>query len=192
MSASASPSDKSRLRGVFTRKEQVARFLRAIKERDVGRSVVITGILLPDLEACREAGVRPRTINYSLGIWGKKEKLPDETTLSISTMRGHHMISPKFAKHVMDQVEKSRMTPEEEAHRLATFCCCGIFNPCAAPTSSGRTRKRKKGKTMASYKIGILNGDDIGLEIVPVTVEVLKAALARHEAPRSPLSSMAP
>ncbi len=33
---------------------------------------------------------------------------------------------------------------------------------------------------MASYKIGILDGDDIGLEIVPVAVEVLKAAVKKY------------
>ena len=33
---------------------------------------------------------------------------------------------------------------------------------------------------MAYYKIGILNGDDIGLEIVPVAVEVLKTAVKRY------------
>ncbi|MBS6952135.1 MAG: isocitrate/isopropylmalate dehydrogenase family protein [Enterocloster asparagiformis] len=33
---------------------------------------------------------------------------------------------------------------------------------------------------MASYRIGVLNGDDIGHEIVPVTVEVIKAAVKRH------------
>lgn len=30
------------------------------------------------------------------------------------------------------------------------------------------------------YRIGILNGDDIGLEIVPVTVDVIKAAVKRY------------
>lgn len=34
---------------------------------------------------------------------------------------------------------------------------------------------------MAHYRIGILNGDDIGLEIVPVAVDVLKAGVARHK-----------
>lgn len=34
---------------------------------------------------------------------------------------------------------------------------------------------------MAKYRIGILNGDDIGLEIVPVAVDVLKAGLARRK-----------
>ncbi|MDF1592486.1 MAG: isocitrate/isopropylmalate family dehydrogenase [Desulfobacterales bacterium] len=33
---------------------------------------------------------------------------------------------------------------------------------------------------MSQYRIGILKGDDIGLEIVPVAVEVLKAAVARY------------
>ena len=46
-------SDKSRLRGVFTRNEQVERFLRGIKAREVGQSVVITGLLPVVLEACR-------------------------------------------------------------------------------------------------------------------------------------------
>jgi len=30
---------------------------------------------------------------------------------------------------------------------------------------------------MANYKIGILNGDDIGLEVVPEAVKVLKEAV---------------
>ncbi len=33
---------------------------------------------------------------------------------------------------------------------------------------------------MASYRLGVLKGDDIGLEVVPVAVQVLKAALERH------------
>ena len=33
---------------------------------------------------------------------------------------------------------------------------------------------------MASYRIGILNGDDIGLEIVPVAVNILKTAVQRY------------
>ena len=37
-----------------------------------------------------------------------------------------------------------------------------------------------KGETMAKYRIGILNGDDIGLEIVPVAVDVVKAAVKRY------------
>lgn len=121
-------SDKSRIRGVFTRRDQVVRFLKRIKEKDLGQSVVITGVLSEVLPACEEAGVTPHSINYSLGVWGKKEKLPDDLTLSITTMCGHHMIPPKFVKHIMEQVEKGRMTPEKGAKRLSDFCYCGIFN----------------------------------------------------------------
>jgi 3-isopropylmalate dehydrogenase len=33
---------------------------------------------------------------------------------------------------------------------------------------------------MANYRIGILKGDDIGLEVVPVAVQVIKAAVKRY------------
>ncbi len=121
-------TDKSRIRGVFTRREQVVEFLKRIKEKDLGQSVVITGVLSEVLPACEEAGVTPHSINYSLGVWGKKDNLPDDVTLSITTMCGHHMIPPKFVKHIMEQVEKGRLTAEEGAIKLANFCYCGIFN----------------------------------------------------------------
>ena len=121
-------TDKSRLRGVFTRRDQVVDFLKRMKEKDTGMSVVIAGVLSEVIPACKEAGVKPHSVNYSLGVWGKKDKLPDDTTLSITTMCGHHMISPKFVKHVMKRVERGKLTPEEGALELAKFCYCGIFN----------------------------------------------------------------
>lgn len=121
-------SDKSRLRGVFTKREQIVEFLKIMKEKDTGLSVVATGVLSEVLPACKEADVTPHSINYSLGVWGKKDNLPDEVTLSITTMCGHHMIPPKFVQHVMNQVDKGRLTPEDGALKLANFCYCGIFN----------------------------------------------------------------
>jgi hypothetical protein len=121
-------SDKSRLRGVFTRREQIVEFLKIMKEKDTGLSVVATGVLSEVLPACKEAGVTPHSVNYSLGVWGKKDKLPDDVTLSITTMCGHHMIPPKFVKSIMEKVEKGKLTPEEGAIKLANFCYCGIFN----------------------------------------------------------------
>jgi hypothetical protein len=121
-------SDKSRIRGVFTKREQVVEWLKQIKEKELGMSAVVTGVLSEVLPACTEAGVTPHSINYSLGVWGNKSRLPDDTTLSITTMCGHHMIPPKFVKQVMEQVEKGRLTPEQGAKKLADFCYCGIFN----------------------------------------------------------------
>ncbi len=121
-------SDKSRLRGVFTSREQVVGFLRRIKEREVGLSVVISGLLEEVLPACAQAGVTPHTVNYSFGVWGKKDLLPSEETLSLTTMCGHHQISPKLVDFYRERVRAGKMKPERAAQKLAAFCPCGIFN----------------------------------------------------------------
>jgi len=138
-------SDKSRIRGVFTSREQVAGFLKEMKKRDLGLSVVISGLLDEVLPACEEAEVTPHTINFAVGIWGKKDLLPSEEVLDITTMCGHHMIAPEFVEYIAEQVKKNRMTPEEGAIKLATFCYCGIFNQvrCAELLSEFPAEKLK-------------------------------------------------
>lgn len=121
-------TDKSRIRGVFTRRDQVVGFLKEIKEKDVGMSCVITGLISEVIPCCHEAGVTPHSANYSLGVWGNTGILPDADTLSITTMCGHHMIPPKFVNYIVDQVDKGKMTAEEGALKLSDFCYCGIFN----------------------------------------------------------------
>jgi len=121
-------TDKSRIRGVFTRRDQVVEFLKKVKALDIDQSCVITGVLSEVLPACKEAGVTPHSINYSLGVWGNKKILPDEDTLSITTMCGHHMIPPKFVQYIIKQVDSGKLTPEEGSIKLANFCYCGIFN----------------------------------------------------------------
>lgn len=125
-------TDASRLRGCFTSRRQVVDFLRQIKQRDLGLSVIISGLLDEVLPACREAGVTPHTINYSAGVWGKKELLPDDETLAVTTMCGHHMVPPGLVSLLRDDVRSGRRKPEEAARELATFCPCGIFNPVRA------------------------------------------------------------
>ncbi|MBE3572575.1 MAG: hypothetical protein IMW95_06455 [Moorella humiferrea] len=134
-------TDKSRIRGVFTSREQVVQFLKEIKKRDLGMSVVISGLLDEVLPACKEAGVIPHTINYSLGIWGKKELLPGDDVLAITTMCGHHMISSKFVEYMIDRVKKGRISPEKAAEELASFCYCGIFNQVRCANLLGRNKE---------------------------------------------------
>ncbi|MFZ7104068.1 MAG: hypothetical protein ACOWWO_15625 [Peptococcaceae bacterium] len=137
-------TDKSRIRGVFTRKEQVIEFLKQIKEKDLDQSVVITGVLDEVLPACLEADITPHSINYSLGVWGKKENLPDETILSVTTMCGHHMIPPKYVEYMIEQVGKGRLTRDEAAIKLANFCYCGIFNQVRCADIIAETLAEKK------------------------------------------------
>lgn len=120
--------DRSRVRGVLNSRDQVARFLKLVKDRDLGISVVISGLLEDVLDACREAGVTPHTINYSLGVWGRKDLLPDEATLAITTMCGHHMISAGFVRKSVDDIRKGKIGPERAARRMGELCPCGVFN----------------------------------------------------------------
>lgn len=121
-------TDRSRLRGVFTTREQVVQFLEMMKEKDTGLSIVVSGLLDEVLPACDEAGVVPHTINYSLGVWGKKELLPGQEVLAVTTMCGHHQIAPKLVEKKVDEVRKGKKTPEQAARELALYCPCGIFN----------------------------------------------------------------
>lgn len=125
-------SKKSRVRGVLTGRGDVVEFLKKMKEADIGLSLVISGLTDEVLGACREAGLKPHSINVSLGVWGKKELLPEETVLEITTMCGHHMVSPNIVRALAKRVAKGSMTPEAAGEKLAKLCPCGIFNPVRA------------------------------------------------------------
>lgn len=118
----------ARLRGVCTSKEQLRQFLKSLKEADLGLSVTISWTIKEALEICRELNIKPHSVNISLGIWGKKELLPDEKILEITTMCGHGMISPRFVNYLIDKIKEGRMKPYAAATLLARQCPCGIFN----------------------------------------------------------------
>ena len=122
-------SDKSRIRGVFTKREQVIGFLKEVKAADAGQSCIITGLLSEVIPCCHEAGVTPHSANFSLGVWGNKGILPDEDTLSITTMCGHAMISAGLVTKMVEDIKAGRRTAKDAANELSKPCACGIFNP---------------------------------------------------------------
>ena len=124
-----SVSEKSRIRGVFTSKQQVVEFLKAMKERDYGLSVIISGLIEEVLDAASKASVKPHSIHLSLGVWGKKQLLPSEEILAVTTMCGHHMVSPRLVERMVEKIRRGEITPEKAAEELAKLCPCGIFNP---------------------------------------------------------------
>lgn len=123
---------QSRLRGVFTCREQVVRFLRTMKELNLGLSVIIAGKLDEVISACKEAGLTPHTVNYSIGVFGRTDLLPDEEVLAVTSMCGHHMIAASLVERLRERVRKGGLSAEEAAKKLACFCPCGIFNPVRA------------------------------------------------------------
>lgn len=114
--------------GVFTNFEDVKAALKELKEVDLGFSVVVTGIFDKVHEACKEAGTGPHTVNMSGGTFGRVDLLPEPKILEITTMCGHHMISPNLVKHLIEQVEKGRMSVEDAAVEMAKQCTCNFFN----------------------------------------------------------------
>ena len=84
------------------------------------------------LAVLEETGVIPHTINYSFGVWGKKELLPNKNILAITTMCGHHIISPRLVERLIEDVKKEETTSGRAAERLTQMCPCGIFNQVRA------------------------------------------------------------
>jgi hypothetical protein len=117
---------------VFDNKENAERFVKRVKEEDLGLSVNVSTSIEGALECCEFADLPRHSVGYSLGFEGKTEKIPDADTASLSTMCGHGMISASLAKKMICYVKENRRTPEEASAVLARFCSCGIFNPSRA------------------------------------------------------------
>lgn len=124
----ANLTEKSRIRGVFPSQEQTLKFVKEMKSADLELCLVITGPLSNVLDVCDQAGVTPHTINYSLGIFGKKELIADDDTLAVTTMCGHHMVPDKTVGKMRKRIQKGKTTPEKAGLKLAKMCPCGIFN----------------------------------------------------------------
>jgi hypothetical protein len=122
----------SRLRGVFSSKKAAVAFLKDLKKKELNQSILISGIISELVSVCREVGLTPRYANLSLGVFGDTAKLPDVKTLSVTTMCGHHRISPKYVRALEEDVEQGRMSAEEAGKKLASLCLCGVFNPVRA------------------------------------------------------------
>ena len=113
---------------VYTDYEDVKAVLKELKEADLGISVVFTGLFDKVHEACGHAGTGPHTVNMSAGSFGRLDLLPEPKILEITTMCGHHMISPYLVKHLANQIKRGRMTAAEAAVEMAKQCTCNLFN----------------------------------------------------------------
>lgn len=114
---------------VFDNPEALIGFLRAVKEADLGISVVVSGLMESVHECCHQAGLKPHTVNMSLGIHGRTEKLAPDNVRAITTMCGHGMITGALVLDLVDKIKKGRTTAEAASTEMCKLCICGIFNP---------------------------------------------------------------
>lgn len=124
--------DTSIVHAVFTDLETVAKVVQEVKDADLGMSVIISGLFDSAKECCQKTGLTLHTVEHSLDIWGKTEKLAPGDVLEIATMCGHGMVAANLVVSMAEDIEAGRLSPEEAAEELAKQCCCGIFNPVRA------------------------------------------------------------
>ena len=113
---------------VFEKRETLLEVLQEIKDRELGVSVVVSGLFSHIGQDCCKLGLSLHTVNYSLGVWGKKEKLPDPKVTEITTMCGHGLISFNLVQSLLKEIRKGKKTLEEATAILAKPCVCGVFN----------------------------------------------------------------
>jgi len=117
---------------VFKDKETLTRFIKELKEAELGLSTVVSGLYDEVKGCCGRVGINLHTVEHSLGIHGNTKKLPPEPVLEIHTMCGHAMVAPNLIKAMVEDVKKGKKTAEAAADELARHCGCGIFNPYRA------------------------------------------------------------
>ncbi len=117
---------------VFDNLDAAERFVKRVKEEDLGISVNVSTSITGAETCCEYANLSRHSVGYSLGFEGKTDKIPDTDTALLSTMCGHGMISHSLAKKMICFVKENRRTPEQAAAVLTRFCSCGIFNPSRA------------------------------------------------------------
>lgn len=121
--------DTSIVHFVFTEKETVGKVLDELKEADLGISVVVSGLVEATEQLCNEVGLKMHTVEFSGGIHGKLDLLPERAVLEITTMCGHGMVAGNLVREIVKQIKKGKKTLQEASLDLAKPCQCGVFNP---------------------------------------------------------------
>ncbi len=125
--------DRTIGQAVFRDAETVAAVIKDLIQAGFDRSVVVSGLFDRVEECCQKAGIGiPHTKEFSLGTWGKTEKLAPMQELEVMTMCGHAQVPGALVRHMAQQVRAGKLTPEEAGRKLGRQCTCGVFNVARA------------------------------------------------------------
>lgn len=112
----------------FDDREKMKRVLKRLKEEDIGISIVVSGLIDEVMGMAKELGLKPHTINLSLGIRGKKELLPGPEVMEFTTMCGHALVASSLVEKALADVREGKKTMAEAARMVGEPCICGIVN----------------------------------------------------------------
>lgn len=124
--------DISIVHAVFTDQATVTQLLARLREADLGVSIVVSGLVDQARQCAHQAGLNLHTVEYSLGIFGRTDKLPGQRTLELTTMCGHAQVASGLVEQTARSVGRGKLSPEEGGRKLASACVCGVFNPVRA------------------------------------------------------------
>ncbi len=124
----ARTSDDTIICSVFSTKEKIRQVLQQLKQEDLGISITVSGLISEVFGLAKELGLKPHTVNLSLGVYGKTELLPPEDVLLQTTMCGHALVSSELTRQLKAKVAAGKLSAKEAARQLAEPCVCGIFN----------------------------------------------------------------
>jgi len=117
---------------VFNNKKELGSYLKRLKEKNLGKSVVVSGLFDEVIDCLREINLSPHTIQFSLGIFGKTQLLPKEEILEITTMCGHHMISPMLVEKLASDIRNGEISSEQAVRVMGKQCVCAVCNESRA------------------------------------------------------------
>jgi len=118
--------------GVFTDPAVVSKVMKSLKNANLGMSVVVSGPFSSVEELCKKTGIKPHSVDYSAGIWGKTEKLAKPELLECTTMCGHAMISANLVEDIVKRIKAGVINARQGSIEMGKVCCCGIYNPVRA------------------------------------------------------------
>ena len=120
--------DRSRIRCVFSDRRNFRDLMLRIVKENTGLSVTVSGLMSTIGEIAADLGLKPHSVNLSLGVHGNRSLLPHDDMRQITTMCGHGMVAPSLVKNMIGKIKKGRLSPQEAAIELAKPCICGVFN----------------------------------------------------------------
>jgi len=121
--------DGAKIYCVFNDREKIRKTLTRIMEMDEGISIMVSGVIDRVRDVAAEVGLKPHTINLSLGIHGRRDRLPPADIRQFTTMCGHGMVSPRLIRDVIRRVKTGKLDLWNGSIVIAGPCSCGIVNP---------------------------------------------------------------
>ena len=113
---------------IFSDKENVIGFIKELQNINYSISVTCSGLEKSVREISDACGLKIHSVNMSLGVFGNTAKLPRKEVLEITTMCGHHQVSPLLVEEMAKQVREKKITSHQAAKNLVRPCPCGVVN----------------------------------------------------------------